>query len=34
MNELGLTPRGRLSGTKAQSQTNIGKLMMGPQVKR
>ena len=34
MNELGLTPRSRLSGTKAQSQTNIGKLMLGPQIKR
>lgn len=34
MNELGLTPKGRLGKTNITSNTTIGKLMLGPQVKR
>lgn len=30
MNELGLTPRSRLSGSKAESQTKVGKFLKGP----
>jgi phage terminase small subunit len=30
MNELGLTPRGRLSGGKVESQTKVGKFLQGP----
>ena len=34
MNELGLTPKSRLSKTNITSNSTIGKLMLGPQIKR
>jgi phage terminase small subunit len=34
MNELGLTPRGRLEKPEINTNTNIGRLLQGPQVKR
>jgi len=34
MNELGLTPRGRLSKPDIESNTQFGRLMLGPQIKK
>ena len=34
MNELGLTPKSRLAKTSAVPNSIIGKLMLGPQIKR
>lgn len=34
MNELGLTPRGRLQGNVETTNTSFAKLLQGPQIKR
>lgn len=34
MNELGLTPRGRLQGNTESPNSALGRLMLGPQVKQ
>jgi len=34
MNELGLTPKSRLAKPSSMPSSTLGKLMLGPQVKR